>query len=73
MSSQIWRELLPYDPFAPEVLAERRRTIVNFLGLAIFRDREQGLALAAKVLADTPMPEVRVDRSPFGVRNERKK
>ena len=73
MSSHIWRELLPYDPFSPEVLAERRRTIVKFLGLSIFRDREQGAALAEKVLADTPMPEVRVDRSPFGVRNERKK
>jgi len=73
MSSQLWRELLPYDPFAPEVLAERRRTIVRFLGLAIFQDRKQGADLAEKVLADTPMPEIRVDRSPFGVRNERKK
>jgi TetR/AcrR family transcriptional regulator len=73
MSSHIWRELLPYDPFAPEVLAERRRIVVNFLGMAIFRDRGRGADLAAKVLADTPMPEVKVDRSPFGVRNERKK
>jgi TetR/AcrR family transcriptional regulator len=73
MSSHIWRELLPYDPFSHDVLAERRKMIVDFLGLAIFRDRERGAALAAKVLADTPMPEVKVDRSPFGVRNERKK
>ena len=72
-SSQIWREVLPYDPFSPEVLAERRRVIVNFLGQAIFQDRLHGAELAAKVLADTPMPEVRVDRSPFGVMNERKK
>lgn len=73
MSSQLWRELLPYDPFAPEVLAERRRTVVTFLGLAIFQDRKRGMELAEAVLADTPMPEIRVDKSPFGVKNERKK
>lgn len=73
LSSQIWRMVLPHDPFAPEVLAERRRAIVKFLGLAIFRDREHGAELAAKILADTPMPEVRVNRSPFGVVHERKK
>lgn len=73
MSSHLWRQLLPYDPFAPEVLAERRRAIVNFLGLAIFQDRKHGAALAEKVLADTPMPEIKVDRSPFGVKDERKK
>jgi len=73
MSSHLWRQLLPYDPFAPEVLAERRGMIVKFLGFAIFRDRDHGTDLAKKVLADTPMPEIRVDKSPFGVRNERKK
>lgn len=74
LSSQMWRLMMPFDPFAPDVLAERRRSILNFLGLAIFRDREHGVELAAKVLADTPMPEVRVNRSPFGVTtNERKK
>lgn len=73
LSSHLWRLILPFDPFAPDVLAERRKSIVNFLGLAIFRDREHGAELAAKVLADTPMPEVKVDRSPFGVKNERKK
>jgi TetR/AcrR family transcriptional regulator len=73
MSSHLWRQLLPYDPFAPEVLAQRRGMVVKFLGLAIFRDRDRGAALAEKVLADTPMPEIRVDKSPFGVRNERKK
>jgi TetR/AcrR family transcriptional regulator len=73
LSSQMWRLMMPFDPFAPDVLAERRRSILNFLGLAIFRDREHGAELAAKVLADTPMPEVRVNRSPFGVVHERKK
>lgn len=73
LSSQMWRLMLPIDPFAPDVLAERRRSILNFLGLAIFRDREHGTKLAAKVLADMPMPEVRVNRSPFGVTHEPKK
>lgn len=73
MSSHLWRQLLPYDPFSPEVLAERRRTVVTFLGLAVFQDRKRGAELAEKVLADTPMPEIRVDKSPFGVKNERKK
>ena len=73
LSSHLWRLILPFDPFAPEVLAERRKAIVNFLGLAVFRDREHGAELAAKVLADTPMPEVKVGKSPFGVKNERKK
>ena len=73
LSSQMWRLMMPFDPFAPDVLAERRRAILKFLGLAIFRDREHGAELAAKVLADTPMPEVRLTRSPFGVTNERKK
>jgi TetR/AcrR family transcriptional regulator len=74
LSSQMWRLMMPFEPFAPDVLAERRRAILNFLGLAIFRDREHGTELAAKVLADTPMPEVRVTQSPFGVTtNERKK
>jgi TetR/AcrR family transcriptional regulator len=73
LSSHVWRLILPFDPFAPEVLAERRRAIVSFLGMAIFQDRERGVELAAKVLADTPMPEVKVDRFPFGVKDERKK
>ena len=31
--------------------------LVEFLGQAIFQDRQHGAELAAKVLADTPMPE----------------
>ncbi len=73
LSSHVWRLVMPVDPFAPEVLADRRRSIVNFLGMAIFQDRERGAKLAAKVLADTPMPEVKVNRFPFGVKDERKK
>jgi hypothetical protein len=35
----------------------RRKAAVEFLGQAIFIDREHGAAMAARVLAETPMPE----------------
>jgi hypothetical protein len=31
--------------------------LVEFLGQAIFHDRRHGAEVAARVLADTPMPE----------------
>jgi TetR/AcrR family transcriptional regulator len=57
VGSAVWREVLQFDPFAPEVLAERRRSLVTYLGLAVFADRGHGAALAARILADSPMPE----------------
>ncbi|MGO8759090.1 MAG: TetR/AcrR family transcriptional regulator [Terracidiphilus sp.] len=57
MSSPVWRLLLPYEPLAPDALKTRRALVVEFLGQAIFVDRARGAELAAKVLADTPMPE----------------
>jgi TetR/AcrR family transcriptional regulator len=57
MSSPVWRLILPYDPLAPEAVKTRRTLMVEFLGKAIFKDRERGAELAAKVLADSPMPD----------------
>jgi TetR/AcrR family transcriptional regulator len=57
LSAPIWRHILPVEPFAKEALQARRVALVEFLGKAIFQDREHGAELAAKVLADTPMPE----------------
>jgi hypothetical protein len=34
---------------------------VEFLGQAIFTDRRRGAKLAARVLADMPIPEVRIE------------
>jgi TetR/AcrR family transcriptional regulator len=48
---------MPFEPFDTEVLRARRASTVEFLGQALFQDRKHGAALAAKVLADTPMPE----------------
>jgi TetR/AcrR family transcriptional regulator len=73
LSAPIWRSLLPYEPFAPEALAQRRTAVVEFLGQAIFADRRHGAELAARVLADTPMPEVNTDRLMFGRKDERAK
>jgi len=61
----VWRMLLPFEPFAPEVLAERRRSVVEFLGQAVFTDRAHGAELAAKVLAGSPMPEMSAERKVF--------
>jgi len=57
LSAPVWRLVLPIEPFDPEVLRARRVALVEFLGQAIFSDRPHGAQLAARVLADTPMPE----------------
>jgi len=62
LSAPVWRILMPVEPFAPEALEARRKALVEFLGQAIFIDRERGRELAARVLADTPMPAIDADR-----------
>lgn len=66
LSAPIWGQLLDVDVFAPEVLNERRRILLDYLGKALFVDREHGAVLAAKVFADTPMPPLDGDRFKFG-------
>ncbi len=74
LSAPVWRIVTSTEPFAPEALAARRTALVEFLGQAIFTDRQRGAALAAQVLAETPMPEVNADRLMFGRNdNERTK
>ena len=57
LSAPVWRRILPIEPFDPEVLRQRRIALVEFLGQAVFVDRRHGAELAARVLADSPMPE----------------
>jgi len=71
MSAPIWRRILPCDPLDIEVLKQRRRAIVEFLGLAIFTDRQHGVQLAARVYADSPMPEIPGGRFNWGGTSER--
>jgi TetR/AcrR family transcriptional regulator len=58
LGAPIWRLSLPFEPFSSEALRARRLALVEFLGKAIFQDRAHGAELAAKVLRDTPMPEI---------------
>jgi TetR/AcrR family transcriptional regulator len=57
LSAPMMRLIVDEDPFDQSALEFRRKAAIEFLGLAIFMDREHGAAIAAKVLADTSMPE----------------
>ena len=66
LSAPVWQMVVPFEPFALEALAARRKAIVEFLGQALFQDRQHGAELAARVFADTPMPELKGDRLNMG-------
>ena len=57
LSAPVWRLIMPFEPMDPEVLRARRVALVEFLGKAVFQDRQHGAELAARILADSPMPE----------------
>ena len=59
LSAPVWRMTMtmPFEPFDHDVLRDRRIALVEFLGQAVFIDRKRGAELAAKVLADSPMPQ----------------
>jgi TetR/AcrR family transcriptional regulator len=57
LSAPVSRIVLGDEPLTPEALAIRRKSLVEFLGQAVFKDRQRGAELAARVLADSPMPE----------------
>jgi TetR/AcrR family transcriptional regulator len=71
LSAPVWRMMLPFDPMAPESLAQRRVALVEFLGQAVFADRSYGAEVAARVLADSPMPEVKTEWMGMRRKNER--
>lgn len=56
LSAPVWRLIMDFEPLDPEVLRQRRIALAEFLGKAIFQNRSHGAKLAARVLADTPMP-----------------
>ena len=66
LSAPVWRMILERDPMEQSELVARRWGLLEFLGLAIFRDRDLGMELAKKVFKDTPMPEIPEDRRCFG-------
>ena len=71
LSAPVWRLVRPTEPLAPEVLAQRRVALVEFLGQAVFVDRSHGAEVAARVLEDMPMPEVKADWMKKRGKNER--
>jgi TetR/AcrR family transcriptional regulator len=71
LSAPMYQLIMATEPFAPEALAARRKALLEFLGQALFQDRTRGAELAARVFADTPMPEIKGDRFTFGGKNER--
>ena len=72
LAAPVWRLLMEVDPFELEVLKARRKAMVEFLGQTVFVDRAHGAELAAKVIDDTPMPEVPSTRH-FGGRGDERK
>jgi TetR/AcrR family transcriptional regulator len=73
LSAPVWRMVLPFEPLAPDAIAARRKAAVEFLGQALFLDRARGAEVAARVLADTPAPELNVDPNMFRGKDERTK
>jgi TetR/AcrR family transcriptional regulator len=60
LSAPMMRLIAGGDPMERSALEFRRKVSIEYLGQAIFIDRERGAQAAARVLADTPMPE-RID------------
>jgi TetR/AcrR family transcriptional regulator len=71
LSAPVWRLILPFEPLSAEAIAMRRKAAIEFLGQALFMDRAHGAELAARVLADTPAPEIATfDPKLFGRHDE---
>jgi TetR/AcrR family transcriptional regulator len=66
LSAPVWRIVFGEDPLTKEALAARRKAIVDFLGQAIFTDRQHGADLAARVYTDMPMPDVEFEQPDGG-------
>ncbi len=58
LSSPMMNLIADADPLHPAALEFRRKAAIEYLGQALFIDRNHGSAIAARVLADTPMPQL---------------
>lgn len=66
LSAPIWQRLLAQDPLDAKALRTRRRKLVEYLGQSIFTDRQHGTEVAARILADSPMPAIPGGRLTLG-------
>jgi TetR/AcrR family transcriptional regulator len=57
LSGPVMRILQGENPFEPKALKVRRKAAAEYLGQTIFLDRRHGARIAARVLAQMPMPE----------------
>ena len=57
LSAPMMRIIAESDPLHPSALEFRRKAAIEFLGQAVFIDRAHGSAVAARIMADTPMPQ----------------
>jgi TetR/AcrR family transcriptional regulator len=65
LSAPMWRLMTGEDNSSHEALGKRRRSLVEYLGQAVFQDRALGARMAAEVLAASPMPEkIRLTKDP---------
>jgi TetR/AcrR family transcriptional regulator len=63
--------MLGSNPLERSAMELRRKAAIEFLGLAIFTDRKHGAEVAARVLANSPMPlsgEVKSEFKKFEVK-----
>ena len=51
------RLAMPFDPLESASIIDRRRLAIEYLGQAIFTDRQLGAQLARQVLASMPIPD----------------
>ncbi len=58
LSAPMMNLIADADPLRPAALQFRRKAAMEYLGQALFIDRNRGSAIAARVLADTPMPQL---------------
>ncbi|HEY1208604.1 MAG TPA: TetR/AcrR family transcriptional regulator [Terracidiphilus sp.] len=58
LSAPLTRLVIRIDPLGRGELEIRRKAAIEFLGQAIFINREHGARVAERVLAATPMPEI---------------
>jgi TetR/AcrR family transcriptional regulator len=57
LSAPLVRLAFGIEPLSRSELEQRRKKAIEFIGQAIFMDRERGARIASRVLAATPMPE----------------
>jgi TetR/AcrR family transcriptional regulator len=61
LSAPMMRLARNFDPLEPAAISFRRKAAIEYLGQAIFIDREHGARVATKVLDTTPMSQTAIE------------